>query len=176
MLRPKPYACRVFSASPKPKSTPLATGGFKRATWRDGLPERTRTAHIPFRPPASDPHTLAIRQWAEFSLPCHPLSAAADSYGRVRRACEEEGRSPDDLVYSAALTVCCGKDGAEVGRRAARIGRDPERIDAAGTPAQVVDRLKGWAEAGAGRIYLQVLDLDDLDHIRLLGAEVLPHV
>jgi len=41
---------------------------------------------------------------------------------------------------------------------------------------QVVDRLKGWAQAGAGRIYLQVLDLDDLDHIRLLGAEVLPHV
>jgi len=119
---------------------------------------------------------LAARHAAEFNLPFHPLSAAADSYGRVRRACEQEGRSPDDVVYSAALTVCCGKDGAEVGRRAARIGRDPERIDVAGTPAQVVDRLKGWAEAGAGRIYLQVLDLDDLDHIRLLGAEVLPHV
>jgi hypothetical protein len=29
-------------------------------------------------------------------------------------------------------------------------------------------------EAGAQRVYLQVLDLADLDHIHLLGAEVLP--
>src|SRR5438270_130113 len=110
-----------------------------------GLPKPVQRPHPPIiiggagarRTPA-----LAARHAAEFNLPFHPLSAAADSYGRVRRACEEEGRSPDDLVYSAALTVCCGKDGAEVGRRAARIGRDPERIDVAGTPAQVGDRLK----------------------------------
>ena len=144
-----------------------------------GLPKPAQRPHPPIiigGAGAKRTPVLAARHAAEFNLPFHPLSAAADSYGRVRRACEQEGRSPDDVVYSAALTVCCGKDGAEVGRRAARIGREPARIDVAGTPAQVVDRLKGWAEAGAGRIYLQVLDLDDLDHIRLLGAEVLPHV
>jgi len=71
--------------------------------------------------------------------------------------------------------VCCGKDEAEVRRRADRIGRPPDKIDVAGTPSQVVERLRAWAGAGAQRAYLQVLDLGDLDHIRLLASEVLPH-
>jgi F420-dependent oxidoreductase-like protein len=119
---------------------------------------------------------LAARYANEFNLPFHPLEMARDSYGRVRRACEQEGRPADELVYSAALTVCCGADASEVKRRADRIGRAPDDIDLAGTPAQVVDRLHRWSEAGAERAYLQVLDLADLDHIRLLAAEVLPHV
>jgi hypothetical protein len=38
----------------------------------------------------------------------------------------------------------------------------------------VVDRIADYAEAGASRIYLQVLDLDDLDHLQLLAERVLP--
>jgi 2-methylisocitrate lyase-like PEP mutase family enzyme len=38
----------------------------------------------------------------------------------------------------------------------------------------VVDRVAAFVEAGAQRIYLQVLDLHDLDHLRLLAAEVAP--
>ena len=30
--------------------------------------------------------------------------------------------------------------------------------------------------SGTGTVYLQVLDLDDLDHIRLLSESVLPHL
>src|SRR5437016_8409763 len=144
-----------------------------------GLPKPVQRPHPPIivgGAGAKRTPLLAARHGSEFNLPFHPLKAAAACYDRVRRACEQEGRSPDDLVYSAALTVCCGKDESEVGRRAARIGRGPESIDLAGTPAQVVDRLQGWAGAGAGRVYLQVLDLGDLDHIRLLAAEVMPHV
>ena len=33
-----------------------------------------------------------------------------------------------------------------------------------------------FADAGAETIYLQVLDLDDLDHVRLVAAEVAPHL
>jgi len=119
---------------------------------------------------------LAARYADEFNLPFHPLAVAADCYGRVRRACEQEGRSPDGLVYSAALTVCCGRDAAEISRRAARIGRAPGQIDVAGTPPEVADKLGAWASAGAQRVYLQVLDLHDLDHIRLLAGEVMPHL
>jgi alkanesulfonate monooxygenase SsuD/methylene tetrahydromethanopterin reductase-like flavin-dependent oxidoreductase (luciferase family) len=74
--------------------------------------------------------------------------------------------------------VCCGRDEDEVVRRAAAIGRAPEELrenGAAGTPEEVVAKLATYAEAGATRMYLQVLDLDDLDHLALLGAEVLPH-
>ncbi len=44
----------------------------------------------------------------------------------------------------------------------------------AGTPAEVVDRIGSYRDLGAETVYLQVLDLHDLDHIRLIAAEVLP--
>jgi alkanesulfonate monooxygenase SsuD/methylene tetrahydromethanopterin reductase-like flavin-dependent oxidoreductase (luciferase family) len=97
----------------------------------------------------------------------------------VLAACEDIHRDPTTLVLSAALTVCCGTDEAEVARRAAAIGRDPEElraVGAAGTPQEVLDRIALYRDAGARRMYLQVLDLEDLDHLRLLAAEVLPHV
>ena len=39
----------------------------------------------------------------------------------------------------------------------------------AGTPDEVVARCRALGAAGADTVYLQVLDLEDLDHIRLLG-------
>jgi hypothetical protein len=45
-----------------------------------------------------------------------------------------------------------------------------------GTPAEVVDKLGRLAELGAERVYLQVMDLADLDHLGLVAAEVAPHV
>jgi hypothetical protein len=40
----------------------------------------------------------------------------------------------------------------------------------------VADKLATYREAGATRIYLQVLDLDDVDHVRFVAAEVSPLV
>jgi alkanesulfonate monooxygenase SsuD/methylene tetrahydromethanopterin reductase-like flavin-dependent oxidoreductase (luciferase family) len=95
----------------------------------------------------------------------------------VRAACEAIGRDPATLPTSIANTVVCGVDDAEVDRRAAAIGRDAETARAsgiAGTPAEVVDRIGVYRDAGAETVYLQVLDLHDLDHLRLLAAEVVP--
>jgi alkanesulfonate monooxygenase SsuD/methylene tetrahydromethanopterin reductase-like flavin-dependent oxidoreductase (luciferase family) len=72
-----------------------------------------------------------------------------------------------------------GRDDAAVARRAAAIGRDVDELRAnglAGTPAQAVDTLGRFAEAGASRVYLQVLDLADLDHLDLVAAEVAPQL
>ena len=117
---------------------------------------------------------LAARFADEFNTPFHALDAASAQFDRVRAACEEAGRDPSTMTFSAALTVCCGRDQAETLRRAEAIGRPVERIDVAGTPEQVAASLRGFAEAGAARAYLQVLDVDDLDHIALIGAEVAP--
>jgi alkanesulfonate monooxygenase SsuD/methylene tetrahydromethanopterin reductase-like flavin-dependent oxidoreductase (luciferase family) len=46
----------------------------------------------------------------------------------------------------------------------------------AGSPAEIADKIGAYAEAGAQRLYFQVLDLDDLAHIELLAAKVLPKV
>jgi len=122
---------------------------------------------------------LAARFAAEFNLPFSSVDDTARAFGRVRKACEQAGRDPDELTYSAALVLCCGTDEAEVGRRAAAVGREPDELrrnGAAGSPAEVVDTLGRYAEIGATRAYLQVLDLDDLDHLRLVAAEVMPQV
>jgi alkanesulfonate monooxygenase SsuD/methylene tetrahydromethanopterin reductase-like flavin-dependent oxidoreductase (luciferase family) len=75
--------------------------------------------------------------------------------------------------------VCCGRDEGELARRAEAIGRDVNDLRAnavAGTPGEVADRLGQFAQAGAERIYLQVLDLQDLDHLELIASEVAPQV
>ena len=75
--------------------------------------------------------------------------------------------------------LCVGADEAEVARRADAIGREVDELRAngvAGTPQEAVDTLASYAEAGATRAYLQVLDLADLDHLDLVAKEVMPHL
>ena len=97
----------------------------------------------------------------------------------MRRACEEIDRDPDGLTWSNALVVCVGRDEAEIERRATAIGRDKDELrenGLAGTPAEVVDKIGRYAALGTQRVYLQVLDLSDLDHVRLVAEEVMPQV
>ncbi|HEX5616246.1 MAG TPA: LLM class F420-dependent oxidoreductase [Acidimicrobiia bacterium] len=122
---------------------------------------------------------LAAQYAAEFNLPFPPVSYFAEGCDHVRRACEDIGRDPDSMRYTAALVVCCGATDDEFRRRAAAIGQDPQHLRdnaAGGLPGEVVERVREFAEAGAETVYLQVLDLDDLDHLRLIAAEVAPHV
>ena len=122
---------------------------------------------------------LAAQFATEFNVPFHPLEATAAQFDRVRAACEAIGRDPATMTLSAALTVCCGEDEATLAARATRIGRSVEHVrhwDAGGLPDEVVARLHQYRDAGAQRIYLQALDLRDLDHACLLASEVLPRV
>ncbi len=119
---------------------------------------------------------LAARYAAEFNTPFVPLEFFQAQRDRVRLACDEIGRERP-MVFSAALVVCAGRDEAEVARRAQAIGREPDELrtnGAAGTVEEVAATLRRWHEAGAERIYLQVLDLHDLDHLDLLATEVAP--
>jgi len=118
---------------------------------------------------------LAARFASEFNLPFAPKDTWVTQRGRVQDACRDIGRDPAELTYSVALVVCVGEDEAEIARRAASIGREVDELrenGVCGTPSEAVARLQEWGEAGAERVYLQVLDLDDLDHIELLGREV----
>jgi alkanesulfonate monooxygenase len=115
----------------------------------------------------------------EFNVPFHQLEDTKRQFERVRAACEAADRDPATMVLSAALTVCCGEDEAALARRAEAIGRpvaQARQWDAAGLPGEVVERLLQYREAGAQRMYLQTLDVRDLDHVRLVAAEVMPHL
>jgi alkanesulfonate monooxygenase len=122
---------------------------------------------------------LAATYADEYNLPFSSVADTEAQYALVRAACETRGRDPGTLRLSTAQTVCCGKDEAEVERRAANIGRTPDQLRAhgvAGTPDEVAARLRAFADIGAQTVYLQVLDLDDLDHLDLLAADVVPQV
>jgi len=122
---------------------------------------------------------LTARYAAEFNVPFASTDDVAAAYGRVRQACESAGRDADDLTYSAALIVCCGKDEAEVNRRAAAIGREPDELRVnglTGTPGEVADAIARFREVGVERLYLQIMDLSDLDHLELIASEVAPQL
>jgi len=75
--------------------------------------------------------------------------------------------------------VCAGRDDAEVARRAAAIGREPDELrlnGLAGSPAQIVEKIGTYAEAGTQRLYLQILDLDDLAHLEFVADRVMPQL
>ena len=119
---------------------------------------------------------LAATYATEFNMPFASLEDSARQFDRVRAAAEARGRRPDDLVYSNALVACVGASDAEVARRAAAIGREVGELKTnglAGSPAEVVDKIARYAEIGASRLYLQILDLDDLSHLELIAAQVM---
>jgi F420-dependent oxidoreductase-like protein len=122
---------------------------------------------------------LAARFAAEYNVPFDEPVVIAECFDRARRACEDAGRDPSTLRLSAAQTVAVGASEAEARQRAEAIGADLGEVREAGlggTPAEVVDKIGRLAELGASRVYLQVMDLGDLDHLRLVAEEVVPHV
>lgn len=122
---------------------------------------------------------LAASYADEFNLPFVDEATTEAQFARVAAACEAIDRDPATMTWSNALVVCVGADEAEVARRAAAIGREVDELrenGLAGTPAEVVEKIGRYAALGAQRVYLQVLDLADLDHLRLVAAEVMPHV
>lgn len=121
---------------------------------------------------------LAARYATEFNLAFPTLEFVALQFGRVRAALEAADRPAGDITYSAAFVVCTGADEAEVARRAAAIGREVDELRAnsplAGTPAEIAGRLQRFADAGVQRVYLQLLDLSDLEHLQFFATEIMP--
>jgi len=152
----KHYSVAESPALPKPVQAggpPIVIGG--------GGPKRT---------PA-----LAANYAAEFNLAFSSTARFAEQVERVGAACAGIDRDPASITYSAAATVCLGADEAEVARRAAAIGREPDELrkhGVAGTPDEVRAAMQRWEDAGAQRLYLQVLDLADLDHLDAIAALV----
>ncbi|HZN18910.1 MAG TPA: LLM class F420-dependent oxidoreductase [Micromonosporaceae bacterium] len=119
---------------------------------------------------------LAARYADEYNVPFATLDETRQAYERVAQACEKAdrdaaGRAP--LVLSVAQPVACGRTETQARKRALAFGRTPPLY---GTPAQVVDQIGELAELGTSRLYLQVLDLSDLDHLDLLATEVAPQL
>ena len=158
---------------------------------RHGLSCTVRIQADPLRP-AQRPHPpiilgghggprggrLAAAFADEYNVSFVPPVEMKTVHDSIRRSCEAEGRDPATLVWSVGQVLCCGRSEAEVARRAGAIGREVAELrhnGLAGSPAEILDKLNAFVEAGAQRFYLQVLDLTDLDHLRLVAEDVAPH-
>ncbi|MHA6798980.1 LLM class F420-dependent oxidoreductase [Bounagaea algeriensis] len=123
---------------------------------------------------------LAARYADEFNLPFVDMDTATTQYERVAAACSEIGRDQNEITRSAALVLCVGEDEEEIERRGDAIGRDVDELrqnGLCGTPDEVVDRIGTWRErTGLSRLYLQVLDLTDLEHLDLVAERVAPQL
>ena len=150
------YTVKESPALPKPVQTPLpiVIGG--------GGPKRT---------PA-----LAAKFATEFNIPFVDLATLTAQYERVGAAVATAGRTADSIIYSAAFVLCAGRTDAEIARRADAIGREVDELRSnspvVGTPEEIADKLAPFVEAGVQRVYLQVLDMHDLDHLDVFASEV----
>ncbi len=137
-----------------------------------GLPKPVRPAGPPVivggKGPTRTPR-LAARFADEFNMPFSSVADTRTQYERVAQACRDAGRDPATLVLSAAHTVACGRTDAEARKRAGAIGQQPPLF---GTPDQVVDQIGHYADLGATRFFLQILDLSDLEHLDVLASDV----
>ncbi|GAA3754863.1 LLM class F420-dependent oxidoreductase [Plantactinospora mayteni] len=125
---------------------------------------------------------LAARYGDEFNMPFRTVKETAEAYARVREACDRLDRQAagrDPLVLSAGIVVAIGRTDAEVRRRLAPLHEKsalPPEDPVAGSPARLVERIGEFAEVGTVRVHLRLTEIDDLDHLELIAAEVLPQL
>lgn len=155
------------------------TGKHHSVVDSPALPKPVQRPHPPIIIGGGGPKrtpALAAKFAAEFNAPFMSVDDLKTTYDRVRAAVADAGREADSLTYSAAFVVCAGRDDAEVAKRAAAIGREVDELHSnsplVGTPNEIVDKLAPFAEIGVQRIYLQLLDMADLDHLDLFATDV----
>ncbi|MGX1614482.1 LLM class F420-dependent oxidoreductase [Micromonospora chalcea] len=125
---------------------------------------------------------LAARYADEFNMPFKSVAETASAYDRAREACDRTGRDASGrapLTLSAGIVVAIGRTDAEAQRRAAPLhvtSALPPEDPVVGSPAQLVDRIGEFAAVGTTRVHLRLIDFDDLDHVELIAAEVLPQL
>lgn len=98
---------------------------------------------------------LAARYASEFNSVFRPADETRELYARVRAACEDRHRDPDELTLSAANVVCLGNDDATLRRRAEAISRDVDELRTTVLPVRATRSSTGsaasprWARRGS---------------------------
>lgn len=122
---------------------------------------------------------LVARFADEYNVPFADADTVAALNRGVDEVCRSHDRVPATVLRSAAQVLCVGRDEPEIARRAGAIGREVDELRTnglAGTPDEVIAKVERFASIGMTRLYLQVLDLDDLEHLALVAEKVMPAV
>ena len=160
---------RLLPRSPRPGGPRLMVGGAG--------PKRT----LP----------LAARYADAWNVGPRSAEAFAESSRLLDALVTKAGREPRDVRRTLMQQVICYRDESELNGRLKHVAaqnpglsgkalldtllaRSPSVI--AGSPAEVIDRIQGYAAAGVEEIMVQRLDLDDDEGLQIIAEEVLPHV
>ena len=126
---------------------------------------------------------IVARYGDEFNLNSASPDDATSAYRRVRDACKEIGRDPEELVYSAMTGVLVAETEGDLRARVAdlmqALGRGAAEGEAwlaerrgrwiMGTPDEARERVAALERQGTQRVMLQDFLPRDLDHVRLMG-------
>jgi F420-dependent oxidoreductase-like protein len=141
-------------------------------------PRVTQRPHPPIIVGGGGPRrtpAIAARFATEFNSALSTVAEARDRFAVFGRACEAIGRNPADARLSGFIPVAIGSSQAEAERRAAIVSSPRIRESMLiGTPGLLSERIADLAAVGADTVYLHIFDIHDLDHIALIGAEVIP--
>lgn len=120
---------------------------------------------------------LAARYADEWNSVYLPPADFAARCATLDELLVKEGRKPGDLRRTLMVRVIAAATDAAA---EAKIDGDAEELRARGgvigSTARVVDELGKRAEAGVQRVMAQWLDMDDVDGIEFLAANVLPQL
>jgi F420-dependent oxidoreductase-like protein len=156
------------------------TGQHYRADSNRTPPQVTQRPHPPVIVGGGGPRrtpAIAARFATEFNSALSSVDEARARFAVFGAACEAIGRDPADARRSGFIPVAIGSTQAEAERRAAIVASPRIRESMViGPPGLLADRVAGLAGAGADTVYLHIFDIHDLDHIALIGAEVLPQL
>ena len=126
---------------------------------------------------------LAARYAAEYNVVYAAPDEARASRERLVAACRDAGRDPATLCFSLRHGFVIGADDADVRARADRLAEwrgAPVALDElrrtwlAGTPGEIVERLREYEAAGVERVMLQHNLFRDHEALELIAAEVVP--
>jgi F420-dependent oxidoreductase-like protein len=126
---------------------------------------------------------LVAKYGDEFNLNSASPDDAPAAYERVRTACAEAGRDPEQIVYSAMTGVLVAETEDDLRARVSdlldTIGQDESDGEAwlaqrrgrwvMGTPDEAHERVRALEANGTERVMLQDMLPRDLDHVRLIG-------
>ena len=126
---------------------------------------------------------LVAKYGDEFNLNSASPDDAPAAYERVRAACAEAGRDPDQIVYSAMTGVLVAETEDDLRARVVDLLETIGQGDAdgeawlaerrgrwvMGTPDEAHERVRALEANGTQRVMLQDMLPRDLDHVRLIG-------
>jgi F420-dependent oxidoreductase-like protein len=152
-------------------------GRYYRIDDNQSPPQVTQRPHPPIIVGGAGPKrtpAIAARFATEFNAALSSVEQARARFGVFAAACEAIGRDPSGARKSGFIPVAIGSTQAEADRRAEIVGSSRIRESMLiGSPALLTDRIAELAKVGADTVYLHIFDIHDLDHIALIGAEVL---